>query len=298
MPSSSPTYKFAVVGTPITHSLSPAMHNAAFKACGTSAVMFPYDPQSPQGYSAWCRSVRAAQAPADVCGFCTTVPYKIRALQECATVDGRARAIGAVNTVTRSPQGDLRGNNTDASGFGQALSSGLDETLGISLSGATAVLFGTGGVARAMLYELLAREVGQVVVVSRRMENAQALIAELSPSHAGDTVCRAATDIGDEVADVLINATPLGLKPEDPSIVDAETIATHGRYVFDAVYRPVGTTRLVSAARAVGVPAQDGRLMLVEQGVIASSLWNEQYGIWGDRGTRDLVRSAMMAVVR
>lgn len=191
------------------------------------------------------------------------------------------------------------GDNTDAPGFGRALQSGLDDTLGISINGASVVIFGTGGVARAILYELIARNAEVITVVSRRMENARRLIEEVCPAdfqNAGR--CRAATGIDDTIADILINATPLGLNPADHLIVDAGKIAAHGRYLFDAVYQPSATTRLVAAARAAGVPAQDGRLMLVEQGAIASSLWNDFYGIWGDRGTRDSVRSAMMSVVR
>lgn len=271
------------------------MHNAAARALSADYSMSAMDPHDEASFRAFC------QNPGDMIGFCVTVPYKKVAYEVCDKLSPRAEKIGAVNTVTVLPDGTLYGENTDSPGFGRALIEGLIEadlikpavipssdgassrTLPPNFSELSFLVRGTGGVARAIVFELIARRAGHIFILSRNSERAKEFVESFSPlaELCKGTPLTACTSPNSEEFDVFINASVLGLNPEDSLPLDESLLASGSvRYVFDAVYAKSRATQLVACAWRHGIPAQDGKKMLVYQGVIASSVWNSIHDIW------------------
>lgn len=292
----------AVIGTPISHSLSPAIHNAAARSLNAEFSLTAIDPQNEEGFRTFCA------APGNVLGFCVTVPYKQVAYELCDALSPCAANIKAVNTVTVRADGTLYGDNTDAPGFGRALAEGLATS---DFSEFIFLVRGTGGAARALVYELLTRKAGGVLILSRDSNRARIFAESFSAMSALSGVkppiaCASATSAE---FDVFINASILGLKADDALPLEEDILASgRVRYVFDAVYAKNRPTALVAAAHRHGVPAQDGKMMLVYQGVIASSLWNDEHSIWLSSGNEpsapnfdekeDLVTRAMIDAIQ
>ena len=262
----------AVLGHPIRHSISPAMHNAALAVmAGEDAV-----------YSDW-RYFRFDVPPEDLPralarlhetgfrGVNLTVPHKVLAVAEVAAIDPAARPVGAVNTLRRHADG-WHGFNTD----GHGLESGLGEDLRATLSGAHVVLLGAGGAARGAAVECLRRRCASLSIANRTRENLDALLTRLAPLAPdipvrGFDPARAAT-AGLPASAVVINATSAGLKPSDPPPIDLAALPTP-RAVYDMIYNPAETP-LLAAARARGLPAANGLSMLVHQGARALEIWS------------------------
>lgn len=291
--------KFFVVGTPITHSLSPLMHNAAFKATQAVASFSALDPCSVQGFLKWCDSVAQQRGDgANVGGFCVTIPYKQEAFKRCEVLSPAAQAIGAVNTITRQEEGKLKGDNTDCVGFIQALNYELTQSHMPPLSKtSTALVVGTGGVARAIVYALIDAGVNRVAVSSRRLDGARKFCESFSSLAAEKDVelvsLENATSKKVGLFDLIVNATPLGLHDDDAAFASSEWLASSGSFVFDAVYRREGVTRLVLDARGINLPACDGRRMLVEQGIAAQFIWNEAFHFWDNEDDALRMQNAM-----
>lgn len=289
--------KFFVLGTPITHSLSPLMHNAAFEAARANATFEARDPRNVEGFLALCDEF-ASQAGAGVGGFCVTIPYKQEAFKRCEILSPAARVIGAVNTVTCQSDGLLKGDNTDAIGFVHSLAHELGAHDLQALSNhSTALVVGTGGVARAIAYALINSRISSVTVSSRHLQSAQDFIASLNEFAQTKGVklcaCEDATHNAVGEFDVVVNATPLGLRDDDPAFAEAPWLKAAKGFVFDAVYRKEHATRLVREARLSGVPACDGRRMLVEQGIAAQNIWNETFHFWDNETIAAQVARAM-----
>jgi shikimate dehydrogenase len=242
------TRLLAVIGDPVEHSLSPAMHNAAFRALGLDAVYVAL--RCPSGA---LPGLLAACAAVGVAGN-VTVPHK-EAAERCLTrkTDLCAR-VGACNTFW-SEHGQLVGDNTDVAGVLAALRQ-------LGAEGAPQwLLIGTGGGARAVA--IAAAEARATLYVLSRDAGRAVEFADWAKSR-GTTAHPAR---GDLIADVAINATPLGLRESDP--LPLETSRLRGlRAALDLVYAP-GETRWVRILRAAGVTAHDGREMLVQQGAAA-----------------------------
>lgn len=255
---------FAVVGTPISHSLSPRMHNAVFAQFGLDRTMIALDPESESGYDTWANYVRMHTS---VGGFCTTVPYKAHAVEVCARISDVAQKALAVNTLTRTADGELIGHNTDVEGFLVALN--LD--LGIDPAGKRFVLFGAGGVANAIAVALSEAHAAQVTVVGRNAVKVEAFVSRQAES--SSTEWLSATALPDRHFDCAINATSLGLRADDELVAPIEWITEHTSAVFDAVYARKGTTKLVEAFRKAGGTATDGRTMLAAQGAAQARTW-------------------------
>jgi shikimate dehydrogenase len=240
---------------PASHTRSPAMHNAAFAALGLDAVYLAFDvaPGELGAAIAGARALRMRQ-------LAISIPHKEAVIAHLDRVDETARAIGAVNTVTRI--GDaLVGSNTDWLGVARALER---ET---ALAGKTAVVLGAGGTARAALYAL--RERGaRAIVLNRTPGKAEALQRELGAERAAGLEA-----LGSIPHDVLINTTSVGLR-SDASPVPADALRS-GSVVLDAVYDPQ-ETRLLRDARACGAAAISGKWMLVEQAREQLRLWTQR----------------------
>jgi shikimate dehydrogenase len=251
----------AVIGDPVRHSLSPAIHNAAFRALGLDWVYVALHVAEGEAKSA-IRAMRTL----GIDGLNVTMPHKSDVAKAVDRLTPVARALGAVNTVFHA-NGELVGDSTDGEGFVGALRD--DE--GLDPAGKRFLVIGAGGAARAVVRAVADAGAAEVVVVARRAER-----GERCAKLAGG---RGRTGTIDEVAgvDVVVNATPVGMGeivPLDPSEsmpLDPERLAP-GQLVADLVYDPA-VTPLVAAARARGVAAVNGLGMLIHQAGLAFHLW-------------------------
>jgi len=241
-----------VIGDPVGHSRSPAMHNAAFDALGLDWVYVAFPVARGDGAAAVRAVVRLGLA-----GLNVTMPHKADAAAACDDLAPAAAALGAVNTVVNADD-VLIGHSTDGDGFVRALD---DE--GIELSGQRALVVGAGGAGRAITHAL-GRASALVTVAARRPEAARSA-ASLAP----DGVAVGLDGLSVEGFEVIVNATPLGMDGETPPFDTAKLHA--GQFVYDTVY-PVETP-LLREARARGLRAAGGLGMLVHQGALSFSLW-------------------------
>jgi shikimate dehydrogenase len=248
---SAKTRLLVVIGDPVAHSLSPAMHNAAFRALGLDAVYVALQVK-PDALSDVLATQRATGGAGNV-----TVPHK-EAVERSVTrkTDVCAR-VGACNTFWAEDDGAaLVGDNTDVFGVTQALGQ-----IGAGKKGERWLVIGTGGSARATA--VAAADLGATVHVRSR----DAARARDFAAWATETGARATVANGPVEVDVVINATPLGLSGHDPLPIDVNHIPGAGK-ALDLVYAR-GETRWVHTLRERGIAAVDGREMLVQQGAAA-----------------------------
>ncbi len=259
------TKLLGVIGHPIGHTLSPRMHNAAFAADGADYAYVAMDvmpdrlPAAVEGLSAL-----------GFVGFNVTMPHKEAMLPLVDELDEAARLAGAVNTVVAGKGGKLRGINTDGSGFVEACAEA-----GVSLSGRRVLILGAGGAAAAIAVAVLGEGVSRLCLANRTIEKAKRLRTRLSGFAEGaEVLVRPLDEIGEAVAEaeVLINATYLGMKEGDPLPFPAASLTTE-KVVCDAVYRAARETALILHAREDGVRTVSGGRMLLYQGVQAQRIW-------------------------
>lgn len=272
----------SLLGHPVKHSLSPRLHNAAFRAQGVNAV-YVASPVHPEALQSGIEGLRALQ----FLGANVTVPHKEAVRPLLDTVSERAAAVGAVNTIVRDGN-VLRGDNTDVEGFLTPLS----ETVGQTLVGAPMLIFGAGGAARAVAYGLLDRyRPERLTLVARRPEQSEALAADLTEYDPNDAL-RVSTF--DEAASavrssrLLVNATPLGMTPETDRSPWGNPIDFHTDQVaYDLVYNPE-ETRFLRDAASQGATPIGGLRMLVEQAAASYRQWTD----------RDMPRDEVYEAVR
>jgi 3-dehydroquinate dehydratase/shikimate dehydrogenase len=262
------TRVYGVIGSPIGHSLSPLLHNTAFRARKFDAVFVPF---LVNDLSDFLRSVM----PFDIAGFATTIPHKESILRHLDDCDPLAARIGAVNTVVVRGGGRLYGYNTDYVGVLRSLERRMQ------LAGSRVLLFGAGGAARAAAFALA--QAGAIVCLSaRRPERARSL----ARAAGGQVVARA--DLRREFFDAIVNCTPVGMHPRGGSPLESAEL--NCRLVMDMVYRP-RTTELLRIARRRGIETVSGVEMFLAQGFA-------QYEIWtGERAPEAAVRRAVTGVL-
>lgn len=251
----------AVIGSPVRHSLSPVIFNAAFRATGLDWVYLAFEVAAAQGADA----VRACRA-LGIEGLSVTMPHKDVAAATVDDLSARAAALGAVNCVSR--RGDrLHGDNTDGPGFVAALRAASD----IEVDGCRAVVLGAGGAARAIVHALGEAGAAEIVVVNRTAAAAE-VAADLVP---GVARVGGPGDVTD--SELVVNATSVGMSvPDDPEAerrcpVDPDLLRP-GQVVADIVYHPA-TTALLAAAGARGAQTVGGLGMLVHQAALAFEIW-------------------------
>jgi shikimate dehydrogenase len=249
----------ALVGQPVGHSLSPAMHNAAFAADGLDFVYVCLD-VDPDELPAAVRGLEALKLR----GFNVTMPHKRAMIPLVDELDESARVSGAVNTVVIEDYG-LRGFNTDGGGMVMAC-----QEAGIELSGKSVLLLGAGGAAAAIAVAFGKAGVDELRIANRSVERAAHLRDKLHGKGMKGLVVHHLDALPD--AEIVINATPLGMKEEDQIPVPAAYVR-EGRAFCDVVYRPGTQTPLVRLARERDVPVVAGDRMLLYQGVLAQKLW-------------------------
>ena len=248
------TRLLALIGQPVGHSLSPAMHNAAFAADGMDFVYVCLDVDP----DALPDAVKGAVA-LKLRGFNVTMPHKRAMIPLVDELDEGARISGAVNTVVIEGS-TLRGYNTDGGGMVMAC-----EEAGIELSGQRVLILGAGGAAAAIAIAFGAVGVGELHIANRNLEHAMELRDKLR--RAGLRKVEVFTK-----AEVVVNATPLGMQQGDALPIPAGYVGA-GRAICDAVYLPGTETPLVRLAREQGARVAAGDRMLLYQGVLAQKLW-------------------------
>jgi len=272
------TRLFALLGDPVTHSLSPLIQNAAFRAAGADGVYVALR-CTPEALPGLMRGIALAGGGGNV-----TVPHKEAA---CRVLDRASAAVtrtGACNTFWHEA-GALCGDNTDVAGFRAAARELVPTT-----AGARVLLLGAGGAARAALAALEEEGGAAVTVLARTPARARELKDRPGASGLSIRVVADAADVNGEHFDLVVNATPLGLRPGDPLPLDLSTLGSAGA-VLDMTY---GTepTPWVAAARALGIPAVDGIPMLIAQGAAAFERW------WGAPAPGEAMRAALSALAR
>jgi len=296
-PVSASTRFCAVYGFPVRHSASPAMQNAGLAALGldwryTAAEVRPEQLRE---------AIVGAQAMHYI-GLNLTVPHKLLALDMVDVLDESASEWGAVNTVLfegQTESGDWRalhefetapenvrshGYNTDADGITQS----LREDLGMEVRGESILLLGAGGAGRVAALKIAATGVKDLFLINRTASKAEAIAAEIRERFPAVNV-----DVGYPPAevDLVLNATSLGLKPNDPLPYDPATFSLgKTRAVYDMVYRPAETPLLTAAAEA-GCKTANGLGMLLHQGAKALEIWT------GQTAPLDVMRTALKEAI-
>jgi shikimate dehydrogenase len=259
----------ALIGDPVEHTMSPPMHNAAFRQLGLDYIYVPFRVK-PEDLAAVVAGFKAL----NVRGFNVTIPHKVTVTSLLDTLDPLAEKIGAVNTVVND-NGKLTGYNTDATGFLQAL---LQQ--GMEPDGKNVVILGAGGASRAISY-ILAENGAGLTILNRLQELDWAV----------DLAHRISEDFGKEVraleltrenltnvlagAAILINATSVGMTPDEGASPVPADLLRPELVVFDIVYNPI-RTRLLKEAEAAGCRTAGGIDMLAWQGALAFEKWTGQ----------------------
>lgn len=258
---------YGIIGHPVAHSLSPLMHNAAFKELKLNAEyrLFPLEEKE---LDAFFKGLREKNSP--IFGFNVTVPYKEKVLQYMDLLSPYAQKAKAVNTVVIDQERNFHGFNTDGPGFLAHLAELQFDTMNKKIA-----VLGAGGTARAILAVLclLPERPAWIKIYNRHKEKADILVDDLKER----LEMRDTESVGDiealniPQADLLVNTTPVGLKPDDPSLVD-ERLLHSGLLVYDMIYNPP-ETKLLKWAKSKKARTANGLGMLFFQGVLAFQHW-------------------------
>src|SRR6266436_99994 len=267
---SSAVKQVGLIGYPVSHSLSPQMQQAAFDALGIEARYVLWETQP----GTLAQRVASLRSPG-VLGANVTIPYKEDVVSLLDEYDAAAVKIGAVNTIVNR-DGRLVGYNTDAAGFIRALT---DFTgCAFDCHGKKAVILGTGGAARAAAVALLENGVGELALLGRTYGRVDALVNHLRALDSGNKRVSGASLGGAETnrflsgADLLVNATSVGLRVGDEVLLVDIDLLQAGAFVMDMVFNSP-QTRLLGAAHARGCHTLNGLAMLLYQGALAFELW-------------------------
>lgn len=266
-PISGHTRHYAVLGHPVGHSLSPAMHNASLRALNLDAVYLAFDVHPDR-----LMTVLPAMRDMGFGGVNLTVPLKEVAFRGLSDLDESARRVGAVNTVEFRPDGVLRGHNTDGAGFLLA----LREAFGTGVEGLSVFIAGCGGAGRCIAITCAAAGAGTVSLADADAQRPRKVASEIAaiskttlavplPS-AGEAWLAAARK-----ADIVVQATPMGMHKEDGSPLPAEAFRK-GHMAYDLVYM-YPETAFMRAAGGAGARTANGLGMLLHQGAHAFSIW-------------------------
>jgi len=253
-----------VIGDPVEHSMSPLMHNAAFRKLGLDYIYVPFRVKK-EDLKETVESLRTLY----VRGFNVTIPHKVAIIPFLDRLDSVAEKIGAVNTVVNDG-GVLIGYNTDAAGFLKAT-----KEKGVETKGKNIIVLGAGGAARAISF-ILAQEGANLIIINRTIGKAREQAVKISQIFQREVgtlpLDRENLKKALEKANILINATSVGMSPNaNETLVDSELIKP-SLVVFDIVYNPF-KTRLLREAERAGAQTISGVEMLVWQGASAFEKW-------------------------
>ncbi|MES0278562.1 MAG: shikimate dehydrogenase [Dehalococcoidales bacterium] len=255
-----------LIGNPVEHSMSPAMHNAAFAASGLDFIYLPFRVKKER-----LEEAIGGLRGLNIHGLNVTIPHKVAVIPFLDGLDELAGKIGAVNTIVND-DGRLTGHNTDAGGFLRALTES-----GIEPTGKKVVVLGAGGVARAIAFTL-AENGASPLIMNRKLEFGWAvgLAGQLEQAFNIKVEALELTKTNLEAAlrraDILVNATSVGMSPNTDDTPVPRRLLKPEMAVFDVVYNP-RKTRLLAEAGAAGAVTISGLEMLVWQGALAFEVW-------------------------
>lgn len=270
--------KFAVIGNPVAHSLSPQLHQPALDELALDCRYVRIE--VPEG--------RVAEAfekmhEVGIIGINVTVPHKLEALEACDEVNRGAKLMGAVNTIVFDENGHKTGFNTDGPGFVRA----IREDFGIDLGDLKVAIIGAGGGAgRAIATQCCIEDCPQLVLANRTLSKLEELNTTLSPLLHGDKLegpgdrleIHALDDpqLAEAIShcELIINTTSIGLKKSDPSPISTSWIEPH-HLVYDTIYNP-SKTSLLKAANRKGARIANGLSLLLHQGALSLEYWTQQ----------------------
>ena len=257
---------YAVFGDPVSHSLSPVMHNSAFAQAGLEGFYFAFRVKD---IAAAVGAVRAL----GISGVSITIPHKVDVMKYLDRIDQLAGQIGAVNTIVNR-QGILYGYNSDCAGAVNALREKID------IRAKTVAVIGAGGAARAVGFGIR-QEGGRLTIINRSKESGESLAAGL------DCEFKPLSDVRRLPYDVVINATSVGMMPHENHIPLDDALLEDGMVVMDLVYNPL-KTRLLKSAEKRRCTTIDGVAMLVHQGAVQFELWT------GKKAPVDVMRKVVL----
>jgi shikimate dehydrogenase len=268
---------YGVIGDPISHSMSPDMHNASFKALGLEATYKSFH-VTPERLQSAIEGVRGL----GIGGLNVTIPHKVNVMNHLDEIDPLASKIGAVNTIVNE-NGKLVGYNTDGIGYVTSLKEVLKEK---SLKDSSILIIGAGGAARAIYFSLLVEGVEQLSIANRTLENATSIIeAQSSSSSRAISFQEAEKEIA--TYDIIINTTSIGMKPNLIEVPLSLEYMNKNTVVSDIIYNPL-ETKWLQEAKAKGAITQNGVGMFVFQGALAFEKWT---GIYPDI---DIMRNVIL----
>jgi shikimate dehydrogenase len=257
-----------IIGNPVEHSLSPAIHNAAFRKLGLNCVYLAWKVESISD------AITGLRALGNFRGASVTIPHKVSAVPLLDEIEPTARKIGAINTIV-AENGRLIGYNTDATGALRALREG-----GVTLTGHRIVMLGSGGAARAIAFALATESgVGKLTLLGVDDKERAALASDLRSK----TALAVEEDVLDErslgrtvpAAQVLIHCTPIGMSPKADATCVPASLLHPGLAVMDIVYNP-RETRLLTEAKRAGCKTIPGLEMFLNQAVTQFELWTNR----------------------
>lgn len=260
------TSVYVLFGDPVSHSLSPVMHNRAFEYTGFNGVYFAFRVKD-------IKNALMSLKALGIKGASITIPHKAGAIKYLDGIDDISLKIGAVNTIINT-DGYLKGFNSDWLGAVRALSEKTD------IRGKRIALLGAGGAARAVGFGMK-EEGGIITVLNRSRKNGEQLAKELSAEY------RPLNEIGRSGYDILINTTPLGMKPDTDKMPVGKNFLEKGMVVMDIVYNPQ-KTRLLDEADKAGCITVEGISMFIYQGAFQFELWT------GMKAPVDAMREAVL----
>ena len=273
-----PPQSYGLLGYPIKHSLSPLMHNAAFKALGLNAEYRLFELR-PENLKDFPESIKKE----NIRGFNVTFPYKEGIISFLEDMSGEARLIGAVNTV-KVLDNQLKGFNTDGEGFLRFLSCDME----FDPKDKNIAILGAGGAAKAIAFSLAKVRPTGIAIYDLDSEKAAGLIRQLKENFQapGFKLADNIEELNIEDAHILINATPVGMRQGDPCLVDEKFIHA-GMLVVDLIYNPP-ETKLLKIAKNKDAQVANGLGMLLYQGVYSFEIWTDQ------RAPISLMREALI----
>jgi shikimate dehydrogenase len=255
-----------LIGDPVEHSLSPCFQNAAFQNRGLDFIYVAFKVEKGR-----LEAAVAGMRSLGIFGLNVTMPHKIDVIQYLNELDETAKSIGSVNTILNK-KGKLVGSTTDGKGALEAL-----KYNSVDPSGKKVVVLGAGGASRSVSFAL-AKEVKELVILNRTLGKAEELVKELGTIHAVNASVKAGelnhhnTQQELRDADVLINATSVGMRPREGLTPVDSSFLRSDLAVFDLVYEPL-ETRLLAEAKKKGATTIDGLTMLVFQGAVSFETW-------------------------
>jgi len=253
---------YAVIGDPIDHSLSPNIHNAAFRHLKLDHSYIAYKISAGE-LAAGIDSLKKIK----IAGFNVTIPHKIEIMKFLDDMDTTSKVIGAVNTVSNE-NGKLKGYNTDMIGFLDPI-----KKKNLTIKDSQVLLLGAGGAARAIVTAMVKEKAGKITIVNRTLENANKL-AEFAKKIGGNVDTVSIQEANKLIADYkfIINSTSIGMRNE-PSPISTENISKNS-IVYDIVYQPINTD-LIKKSKENGATIIYGYEMLLSQAACSFEIWHK-----------------------